>query len=142
MKKLIGLILTAVALLALNGCGGDHYYDDDLTTLFLVDENGNSYGGIPYTCDSMNRWDETRPNGEFSFYPGEDCEFDFYGYEGTDSGRHNELIYIVDYRDDGKNRIPYECELFNVGNINYTSDDGNWDGSFDYDRDDACVFYF
>lgn len=148
MKKLMGLFIAGVAVLALSGCGGggDDYYDDGLTTLFLVDENGNSYGGVPYTCDSMNYWSETAPNGEFSFYPPDNCEFDFYGYFGTDPDDftvpYNEFIYIVDIADEGKNNIPYECSSFNAGFINYTEYDGIWDGSFEYDADDACVFYF
>ena len=142
-KKLMSLFIAGVAVIALSGCGGgDDYYDDGLTTLFLVDENGYAYGGIPYTCDSMNYWSETAPNGEFSFYPPDNCEFDFYGYFGTDPDDfYNEYIYIVDIADEGKNNIPYECSSFNAGNINYTYDDGIWDGSFDYDADDACVFY-
>jgi hypothetical protein len=146
MKKLMGLVLAGVAVFALSGCGGgDDYYPDDLTTLFLVDQDGYSYASIPYICESMRDWDRTRPNGEFSFYPGEDCEFNFSGLYGTDPNDftvpYNELIYIVDYVDEGKNNIPYECSSFNVGNINYTYYDGIYDGSFDYDADDACIFY-
>ena len=148
MKKLIGLVFAGVAVFALSGCGGgDTYYveevvpPDTLTTLFLMDEYGDPYEGIPYICDSMNNWDTTRPNGEFSFYPPDNCEFDFSGLYGTDPDDFtvpfNEFIYIVDYVDEGKNNIPYECSRFNVGNINYT----DYDGSFEYDADDACVFY-
>jgi len=147
MKKFMMLIVSGLTVVLMNGCGGgsDHY-PDDLTTLFLVDDYGYSYGGVPYKCDSMRYWDETAPNGEFSFYPGESCTFDLLGYFGTDPDDltvpYNEYMYIVDDLDRGKNGIPYECELFNVGFINYTYDDGIWDGSFDYDADDICVFYF
>lgn len=145
MKKLMSLIFSGVAALVLSGCGGsgDSYYDDGLTTLFLVDDQGYAYAGVPYICDSMNTWEVTAPNGEFSFYPPEECTFDFYGLNGTDPDDIfiDEVIYIVDYTDAGKNDIPYECSSFNAGNINYTYDDGIWDGSFDYDVDDACVFY-
>ncbi len=144
IKKLMTIAFSIVAVLALSGCGGsdDYYYDDDLTTLFLIDQDGRSYGGIPYICESMRNWDNTRPNGEFSFYPGEECEFNFDGLNGTDYGDRSDYIYIVDYTDNGKNRIPYECELFNAGNINSTYGDEYSDGTFDYDYDDACVFYF
>ena len=144
MTKLTSLICAGVGALTLSGCGGGGSgYNDGLTTLFLVDDEGYSYGGIPYSCDSMNYWDKTAFNGEFSFYPGEDCEFDFDGLNGTDPEDIyvDEVIYIVDDLDNGKNNIPYECSSFNAGNINYTYDDGIWDGSFDYDADDACVFY-
>jgi len=146
MKKQIILVLSALAVFGLSGCGGgasDEYYDDGLTTLFLVDANGFSYGGVPYRCDSMNYWSETAPNGEFSFYPPESCEFDFIGLNGTDpsDGLVDDLIYIVDYLDYGKNGIPYECQNFNAGGLNTTYYDGIRDGSFDYDFDDRCVFY-
>lgn len=144
MKKLTGLIFAGIAVIVLSGCDdGHHHYDDDyppvddLTTLFLVDQNGHSYGDIPYRCDSMNRWDATRPNGEFSFYPGEDCEFDFDGLYGNydDNPHVDDIVYIVDYTDDGKGGIKYECASFGVGKT-------YGDGSFDYDENDECVFYF
>lgn len=142
MKKIIMFIVSAFTVIGLSGCSSDR---DDLTTLFLVDENGYSYGGVPYICESMRDWSRTAPNGEFTFYQREECLFDFYGYYGTDPDDttipYNEYIYIVDDLDRGKNNIPYECELFNAGGINYTYDDGLWDGSFDYDQDDRCVFY-
>ncbi|MEA2048831.1 MAG: hypothetical protein U9O64_10355 [Campylobacterota bacterium] len=150
MKRLMGLFAAGVFIVALSGCGGgggDDYYppEPNLTTLFLVDEYGEPYVGIPYLCDSMYEWEYTKSNGEFTFSPPDNCEFDFYGYYGTDpydfTVPYNEYIYIVDIADEGKNGIPYECASFNVGNINYTSDDGIWDGSFEYDADDACVFY-
>jgi len=144
MKKHIILVLSACAVFGLSGCGGggsSDGYDDGLTTLFLVDDVGNSYGGVPYICDSMSAWDVTAPNGEFSFYPPDNCEFDFTGLNGTTSGdpRIDDLIYIVDYLDEGKNGIAYECSSF--AGVDYTYNDGIWDGSFDYAPNDACVFY-
>ena len=152
MKKLISLVLAGVAVLALSGCGGgggggdyyvDDYYpeplppvDDGLTTLFLIDQDGFAYAGVPYICDSMVDWSETAPNGEFSFYPGEDCEFDFVGLEGNyyDDPFVDDIVYIVDDLDYGKGDIPYECASFGVGST-------YGDGSFDYDIDDLCTFY-
>jgi hypothetical protein len=152
MKKFMMLMVSILSVVALSGCGGggsDYYeepYNDGLTTLFLVDDEGYAYADIPYQCESMTYPSVTAYNGEFSFYPGEDCTFDLYGYYGTDPDDmtvpYNEYIYIVDDLDRGKNDIPYECALFNVGFVNYTYDDGIWDGSFDYDADDICVFYF
>jgi len=139
------LIVSVFAVIGLNGCGSGNDHYDDPTTLFLVDDRGDSYGGIAYKCESMRDWSRTAPNGEFTFYPREECVFDFYGYYGTDPEDttipYNEYIYIVDDLDRGKNNIEYECELFNAGFINYTYDNGIWDGSFDYDQDDRCVFY-
>lgn len=147
--KIVMMFLASIGVvLGLNGCGGggdsgDYVAPvDDMTTLFLVDEYGNSYSGVPYICGSMTVWSTTPANGEFSFYPGEDCTFDFTGLYGTDpldpTVPYNEYIYIVDDLDNGKNGIPYECEYFGVGT---TYNDGVWDGAFDYDADDACVFY-
>ena len=139
MKKLMSMLFSGVAIVALNGCGGggSDYYDDGLTTLFLVDEQDFAYGGVPYKCDSMVNWSVTAPNGEFSFYPPDDCIFDFTGLNGVYGDIFDDVVRIVDYTYDGKEGIPYECSSFNVGNINYT----DFDGSFVYDIDDACVFY-
>ncbi len=142
MKKLIGLVFAVVALFALSGCGGDndYYYEepinDGLTTLFLIDQDGFSYAGVPYICDTMANWSQTAPNGEFSFYPGENCEFDFLGLYGNYEGDPyvDDIVYIVDDLDYGKGGIPYECASFGVGTT-------YGDGSFDYDIDDECVFY-
>ncbi len=136
------LILSGVSVIVLSGCGGgDSDYvepiNDGLTTLFLIDQDGDSYGGIPYICDSMSVWSYTAPNGEFSFYPGEDCDFDFDGLYGNYDGDPfvDDIVYIVDDLDYGKGGIPYECDSF-IG-INTTSSDG----SFYYGENDACTFY-
>jgi len=137
IKKL--LIIGAVSLSALffTGCGGDDYYEppiDNATTLFLIDQDGNSYGGIPYICDSMPDWSATRPNGEFTFFPPESCTFDFTGLSGTYGDPLDDIIYIVDDLDRGKGDIPYECSSFGASSTYI-------DGSFDYDIDDVCTFY-
>ena len=136
MKKHIILILSVVAIFGFSGCGSssDDHYEDDLVTLFLVDELGYSYGGIPYKCDSMRDWEVTLPNGEFTFLPPDDCVFDFYGYDGVYGDSFDDIIRIVDYSDNGKGNIAYECASFGVGSTYF-------DGSFDYDVDDECVFY-
>jgi len=147
MKKIILLITAFIAILSFNGCSGGYDNRDDnpynLTTLFLVDERGNSYANIPYKCDSMRQWSQTKVNGEFSFIEPESCEFDFIGWNGTnlDDGYSDDVIYIVDYNNNGKNDIPYECSNFNVGATNTTFYDGINNGSFDYDIDDVCVFH-
>jgi hypothetical protein len=138
MKKLISILFSGIAIVALNGCGGgSSSYNDGLTTLFLVDENGFAYADIPYQCydqDVLTYSGATLNNGEFSFYPGEDCEFDFLGYNGVYGDVFDDIIRIVDYTDDGKGGIPYECASFGIGTT-------YGDGSFDYDIDDQCVFY-
>lgn len=135
MKKIVMLLVSVIAIVGLSGCNsGYDYYDDELTTLFLVDEAGNSYAGVPYKCDSMNEWSQTAPNGEFSFIVPDTCTFDFEGYNGVYGDEFDEVVRIVDYTNDGKGRIPYECTSFGVSST-YT------DGSFDYDKDDVCSFY-
>ncbi len=138
MKKLIGLVFAGVAVFVLSGCGssGGYYYDDE-TTLFLVDQDGYSLGGVPYICDSMSGWSETRPNGEFTFLDPESCTFDFNYFDGNygNDPLVDDIIYIVDDLDRGKGGIPYDCDSF-VGSTTYG------DGSFDYDIDDQCIFHF
>ena len=139
MKKVILFMVSLVAVAVLSGCGGggnDNTPPSNLTTLFLVDEQGFSYGGIPYKCDSMNAWSQTAPNGEFSFYPPDNCEFDFLHYNG-DNGHgfiNDDIVRIVDIGNGGKGNIPYECNSFGVSSTFN-------DGSFYYDEDDRCVFH-
>lgn len=137
-KKIMALVFSAVAVFGLSACGGGGGNDtpSNLTTLFLVDELGFSYGGIPYKCDSMRDWELTLPNGEFTFLPPDNCEFDFAGYDGNlfNDPRVDDIVRIVDDLDRGKGSIPYECASFGAST---TFDDG----SFEYDIDDQCVFY-
>jgi len=143
IKKIMPWVLVSVTLFGLNACGdssasgsGDNGSSNDLVTLFLVDEKGFSYGGVPYLCDSMTAWETTKANGEFTFLPPDNCEFDFLGFEGNyhNDAFFDDIVRIVDFRDVGKNDIPYECTSFS-GSSTYA------DGRFDYDVDDACVFY-
>jgi hypothetical protein len=136
MKK---IFLALAAVLALGGCGNDDYYGSDYasgntTTLYLVDEENYAYAGIPYLCDSMNNWRKTRKDGAFVFVEPDTCKFDFYGLDGLYSDEFDEVVRIVDYTNDGKAEIPYECSSFGVSST-YS------DGSFDYDEDDVCTFY-
>ena len=135
MKKNI-IIVSIIAMLGFSGCSGSFEVDgnDGYTTLYLVDEYGHSYSGIPYICDSMRNWSSTAYNGEFSFYPPDNCEFDFRGLNGNYGDRSDDIIRIVDYTDYGKGAIPYNCNSFGSGSTYY-------DGSFDYNIDDECVFY-
>ena len=144
MKKYLILIVSIVAIFGLSGCHSDgrYYergYDDtssNMTTLFLVDEQGSSYAGIPYKCDSMIHWETTAPNGEFSFYEPESCEFNFLSLEGNlfNDPRVDNIVRIVDYTETGKGGIPYECASFGASTT-------LGDGSFEYDIDDMCSFY-
>jgi len=141
MRKILFIGSILVASLLFTGCGGggDDYYppiEEEAVTLFLIDQNGFSYGGIPYICDSMTYWSETRPNGEFTFFPPDNCTFDFYGLNGNygNDPLVDDVVYIVDNLDRGKGGIPYNCSSFGAGTT-------YGDGSFDYDIDDTCTFY-
>ena len=139
-KKIVAFVIASVAVLGLSGCGGgggdDYYPDDRLTTLYLVDEFGNSYYNVPYRCDSMSTWRTTPPNGEFTFIQPESCEFDFLGLDGNlfNDPRVDDIVRIVDYTNDGKGGIPYQCTSFGASTT-------YGDGSFEYDINDECVFY-
>ncbi len=143
-KKLMALVFAVAAVFGLSGCGGggDSVIVDgggstpNETTLFLVDEVGNSYGDIPYKCDSMRDWKLTLPNGEFTFLPPDNCQFDFTGLNG-DNGHgfiDDDIVRIVDDLDSGKGSVPYECNSFGASTT-------FGDGSFYYDIDDQCTFY-
>lgn len=141
MKKMLLLITSLTLLITLNNCQTDNYNDrylsyvddDELTTLFLVDHQGYAYAGIPYLCDSMTDWEITLSNGEFTFLSPEYCEFDFNGFDGVYGDRFDDVIRIVDYRDDGKEDINYDCDSFGASST-YV------DGSFEYNEDDICTF--
>ena len=149
-KKIVGILAASVAVFTLSGCGGGGGGDTVVIvdppiivdpdpvpiTLFLVDQDGFSYGDVPYICDFMLDWSYTAPNGEFTFYLGENCEFDFVGLEGNyyDDPYVDDIVYIVDDLDYGKGGIDYECASFGVGTT-------YGDGSFYYDIDDQCTFY-
>ena len=147
MKKIVLVITAMMSMWFLSGCDNGGYYgdpynevsasyygDNGLTTLFLVDERGNSYANIPYKCDSMTGWSSTANNGEFSFRQPESCQFNFNGLDGIYGDMLDNVVRIVDYTNNGKGGIPYECANFR-GVSTYD------DGSFDYDKDDSCVFH-
>ena len=130
-------MIAAVAVFALSGCGGGGSdAPSNATTLFLVDDQGFSYGGIPYKCDSMIDWSVTAPNGEFTFFPPDNCEFDFTGLNGDYNVNPavDDIVRITDDLNRGKGDIPYECASFGASTT-------FGDGSFYYDIDDQCVFY-
>jgi len=144
MKKSLLFIAAMISIMAFNGCNSRNHSDsnvdysnydsNNLTTLFLVDEQGYAYAGIPYKCDSMSNWSRTANNGEFSFVEPDNCEFDFTGLDGLYGKSFDDIVRIVDYTNDGKGGIPYDCASFGASST-------YGDGSFDYDEDDVCTFY-
>ncbi len=142
-KKLMGFLVAGVAVFALSGCGGggDTVIVDgggstpNETTLFLIDNGGFSVANVHYAC--VNSFGDfigdfyTGNNGSFTFEPGEDCTFDFIGYNGTPEDE----LYIEDDLQNPKEGIPYTCIGGDFGRT-------FGDGSFDYVIDDSCTFEF
>ena len=146
MNKNIIIASLISASILFNGCGGsdDNVYvspvvpSPSLVTLFLIDQNGFSLAGVPYKCESMEFPEYTPNNGEFSFYAGENCSFDFLDFNGNynnDPYAGDDIIYIVSDLNTGAGDIAFDCNSFGSG-ITYP------DGSFDYNRNDSCSFYF
>ena len=143
MKKVAIFAATVVATMILSGCGGNHtdvvYVEPEppsaLTTLFLIDGNGYSIGGVDYYCDTLGAG-TTLGNGEFSFYPGDYCTFDFIGfYEYFGGPNKEDEIRIVDDLGHGKGDIPYVCDS-GISDLTFPN------GSFDHGTDDICTFDF
>jgi len=140
-KKLIGFMVSGVAVFALSGCGSDPVIVDDgpvPITLFLLDQDDFSFEGIPYRCDGMANWDLTAPNGEFTFYEYESCEFDFSGLVGNwyNDPIDDDIVRITDDLGLGVEGISYECASYGGPDVTL------YDGSFYYDPGDQCTFYF
>ena len=138
--KTLGLIVMSTLVLLLNGCGSsgsdDNFVPEPTETyLFMVDRNGNAAADVHYSCEDSfgnflgNFW--TRYDGRFMFNPGENCTFDFIGYNGTPL----DPIFIEDIAHEPKANIPYTCFGGDFGRT-YPS------GSFEYRIDDSCMFEF
>jgi len=142
-KRIAGLMIAGVAVFALSGCGssGNDYYAPPPgpaeITLFLLDEDGFSWGGVPYLCDGMATWGSTLPNGEFTFYEFESCTFNFIGFRGNwlNDPLDDDIVRVTDDLGIGIRNIEYDC-------ASYGPDITGVDGEFYYDPDDECTFHF
>ena len=139
MKRFSILVGLAAAAIIFTGCGGGGggggggYVppppDPAMDVLYLDDINGNGLANVPYDCDSGSG--ETDLDGAFYFYWGEACTFDLYGFDGVVFFS----LHIDDANINGVGGIPFECD----------SGWNGWtygDGSFEYEVDDRCIFYF
>jgi len=143
-KRITGLMVAGVAVFALSGCGGgggDTVYvepEPEFVTLFLIDKNDIGVEYVPYVCyapdGSIVTDTETPINGEFSFVPGDRCEFDLFGFSNDISSP----LFIADIDGFGKEDIPYNC--INDFDI-YTEGVTDFDGFFTYPVDAYCKFY-
>jgi len=148
MKKFL-LISTMVAgLLFFTGCSND---DDVIivdpgpgpgpgpgyVTLFLIDSLGYGVQYVPYVCyapdGAVVADDVTWANGEFTFIPGDRCEFDLFGFDGSIVMP----LFIADDLGYGKIDIPYECDNGDLYMNGFT----DYDGFFEYPIDAYCTFY-
>ena len=143
-KKIAGFIVAGIAVFALSGCGGGTdvvYVEPDPgpvpITLFLLDHDGYSYGGVPYLCDGMANWDVTLGNGEFTFYEYESCVFDFTVFRGNwaNDPIDDDIIRVTDDLGIGVEGIAYDCLSYGPGSTRL-------DGDFSYDPSDECTFHF
>lgn len=141
MKKLLKVLGVAVAMLFFAGCSNDDVVIVDpgpeYVTLFLIDSLGYGAQYVPYVCfgpdGAIVADDVTFANGEFSFIPGDRCEFDLYGFDGSITMP----LFIADDLGYGKFDIPYSCD----NSIDFTNGVTNIDGYFDYPIDAFCKFY-
>jgi len=140
MKRISIFLVSLLASMFISGCNSGNTSSNkstndsvNETTLFLEDEEGFSYGGIPYKCTSMSHWSKTKANGEFTFVQPDTCTFNFNGLKGLYEDEYDDVVRIVDYTHNGKGDISYDCRDFGASS---TYDDG----SFSYNEDDECTF--
>jgi len=147
-KKIAGLMVAGVAVFALSGCGGGGGTDvvvvdpgPEYVTLSLMDDTtGLGADFVPYICYAPDGTivtdDFTNEFGDFTFVPGDRCEFDLLHFAGT-VPFDNQPLYIADEFDNGKDDIPYICD----NGIDITDDITDDFGYFEYPVDAICKFY-
>ncbi|WP_295421074.1 hypothetical protein [Sulfurovum sp.] len=133
MKKLLFLAISAVAVLALSGCGGssDDYYIDEVK-YHVVDQDGYGVADIRYTCDG-NTIELTDGSGGFYFYPNDDCSLQL---ELSIVDSTIDDLFIENDAGGGVSNISYECTSSLFGRTDI-------DGHFEFDnvyKDDICTF--
>ncbi len=131
MKKRVLILISAIAVLLLNGCGsGTDYYDDEIR-FHLVDQDGYGVADIRYTCDGETVY-RTDGSGGFYFYPNDDCSLEL---DITVDSTEDDL-FIENDAAVGVADIPYECTS---GLFGRTDRDGHFE--FDnVDGSDICTF--
>lgn len=143
MKKIAGVLSTAVALLALTGCGGGSSSYDHTYYLQTYDDILGEYVGVEgvyYECDSYVG--DTGINGAFRMRDNDTCTF--WDLDDTVSYEYN-ILYL------GGN----SSGTVGLADVEYSCDSGysgftDIDGAFDFDPayenpyypGDVCDFYF
>ena len=138
LSILASLAAAAVIFTACGGGGGGGGYvpppappPEPVYDVLYLDSDFGPVSGVSYDCTSASGW--TDIDGSFLFLAGDVCTFNLAGFNGTIFDW--DPLYISYADGSGVMDIPYEC----------WSGTGGWtliDGSFDYDVDDVCDFYF
>jgi len=132
MKKNLIVVFAFIALFIFSGCDGyrDGYYNDE-NRFYLIDQDGFSVSGVPYSCDSGRTYEVTNRDGAFYFYDGDNCDLEL-------------KIRTVDSRID---KLFIEDSLGGVEGIRYFCDNGDEGRTDRYghfyfenrERDDMCT---
>lgn len=144
MKKSLGILVSAAAVLALNGCGVSDYLDTETFYLQTYDEMTDTYVGVEdvyYEC-GPDIVGYTRRDGAFTFVEGDTCTF--YDLDDTLSYEYD-ILYIGGNAagTTGIADVRYDCDS---GVSNWTDDLGAFD--FDptymsqYSDGDVCALDF
>ena len=134
-------LLGALFILSLTSCedlkpNKSQYNNDRNVILYkLLNEKNEGQADISYICDSMRKWQRTTDEGVFGVQGSESCTFELTGYTGVHQKQDDDVIYIVNSKNEAMGDIPYECESYG----DYTTYE---DGSFGYDEEDRCLFRF
>ena len=145
MKKLVMLMVSAVAVIGLSGCGGSDYYEDEVTYhLQTYNNNTDIYEGVAdvyYEC-GPDIVGYTNSDGAFTMVEGDYCTL--FDLDETLSWEYDLLYIGLDRRGE-----------IAVGDVRYDCDSGisdftDIDGGFIFDptyinnltTGDICEFVF
>ena len=115
MKKLMGLLLAGVAVLALSGCGGgdDYYLTYHLQTYNADTDTYEGVEGVYYEC-GPDIVGYTNRNGAFTMIEGDYCTF--YDLDDTLSLEYDWLYIGLDAGGDvAVGDIRYDCDSGEYG---------------------------
>lgn len=140
MKKFLYIASLIIAAVAFTGCGGGGSGGGgggvvpppvtNWDVLYIDDAGLNGIAGLPYDCSSNSGF--TDGDGGFTFIAGDNCTFDFTGFDGT-------IFFtdplFLDFEDgSGVTGVGYDCASGVTGATDFQ-------GGFDFDVDDICTFY-
>ena len=138
MKKITGLALASVAVLALSGCTGSD--GGSMDTYYLADVDGIGINSVDYNCNS-NRG-TTGTKGDFAFdTDGDSCKF----FLDSDEAFTDQGLYIDKSKNNpssGVDGIYYSCTNYDTSANPRTGDTvghGHFNHTFNYD---VCTFRF